>query len=368
MEKRTVAIFSAFYAPWESGAEKFARKVAENLGNRYRFIIFTSRNSKKVSKTEKGKGYEIRRLGFGSSVDKWIFPLLAPVAAMRARPGLVHAVMESYAGIALAIFKLFNWKTPAILTLQSGDLDDGRKQKKIPGLLWKIIHLAPTHLTAISRYLAERAERLGVAKERISIIHNGVDLKEIDSLLQKQKEAVPFRIVSVGRLSWEKGHEYLISALPLIKKEFPEAHLVLVGGGIEEEKLRKLAVALDLASSVYFRGMLPHLRAMDEAVAAEVFVGPSLAEGMGIVFLEAQALGIPVVGTYVGGIPDVIENEVTGLLVPPKDSKAIAEAVKRIFGNEELRRNLVASAKANVGNFSWKKITDQVASLYDRYI
>ncbi len=368
MDKKTVAIFSAFYAPWESGAEKFAREVVENLVDRYHFIIFTARNSKKNLKLEKGKGYEIHRLGLGSIVDKWLFPLLAPIAAMRAKPKLVHAVMESYAGIALAIFKTFNWRTPAILTLQSGDLDDSRKQKMIPFLLWKIIHLAPTHLTAISRYLAERAERLGAPKERISIIHNGVDLKEIDSLLQKQRGTVPFRIVSVGRLSWEKGHEYLISSLPLIKKEFPEAHLVLVGGGAEEEKLRKLAAALDLSSSVYFRGMLPHGRAMGEAALAEAFVCPSLAEGMGIVFLEAQALGIPVIGTYVGGIPDVIENEVTGLLVPPKDSVAIAEAVKRIFRDQELKSKLITTAKNNIAIFSWDRITEQVASLYDRYI
>lgn len=368
MEKRTVAIFSAFYAPWESGAEKFAREIAEKLGNRYRFIVFTARNSKKVSKIEKKKNYEIRRLGFGSGLDKWIFPLLAPFAAMRVKPALAHAVMESYAGMALAVFKLFNWKTPAILTLQSGDLDDSRKQRKIPFLLWKIIHLAPTHLTAISRYLAERAERLGVAKDRISIIHNGVDLSEISSLLDRPRSAVPFRIVSVGRLSWEKGHEYLISALPLIKKEFPEAHLVLVGGGAEEEKLRKLAAALDVGASVYFRGMLPHLRAMAEAAEAEVFAGPSLAEGMGIVFLEAQALGIPVVGTYVGGIPDVVENEVTGLLVPPKDSAAIAEAVKRVFRDAELRSRLVASGHARIREFSWEKIAGQVASLYDRFV
>ena len=368
MDRKTIAMFSAFYAPWESGAERFAREVVENLKDRYHFVLFTARNSKKVPKTESGKGYVIRRLGFGSRFDKWIFPLLAPFAAIRLKPALAHAVMESYAGIALAIFKLFSWKTPAILTLQSGDLDDSKKQKKIPYLLWKIIHLAPTHLTAISRYLAERAEMLGVSKERISVIHNGVSFEELQPLLRKEKQTVPRRIVCVGRLSWEKGQEYIISALPLIKKEFPEAHLVVVGGGAEEEKLRKLVTTLDLAPSVYFRGLLPHFRAMDEAVSAEVFVGPSLAEGLGIVFLEAQALGIPVVGTYVGGIPDVIENEVTGLLVPPKDSVAIAEAVKRIFRDKELKASLITTARKQVNEFSWDKITEQIASLYDRYI
>lgn len=368
MDKKTVVIFTAFYAPWESGAERFAREVVENLKDRYHFVLITTRNSKNAPKLENARGYQIRRLGWGTRADKWLFPLLAPMAATRLKPNLVHAVMESYAGIALALFKLFNWKIPIILTLQSGDLDDRKKQKKIPYLLWKIIHLVPTHLTAISRYLGSRAERLGVSKERISIIPNGVNLEELRPLLERDELRIPFRLVCVGRLSWEKGQEYLISAMPLIRKEFPDAHIVLVGGGADEGKLRKLTHSLDLDSSVFFRGMLPHSRAMGEVANAEVFVVPSLAEGLGIVFLESQALGVPVIGTYVGGIPDVIENEVTGLLVAPKDSVAIADAVGKMFRDQALRDRLVNKAKERISQFSWDKIAASVASLYDRYL
>lgn len=368
MNKPTIAILSAFYAPWESGAERFAREVAENLGGKYHFVVFTARNSKKVARKENIRAYEVRRLGFGCFLDKWFFPILAPVAAARLKPDLVHAVMESYAGMALTLFRLLRRRTPAILTLQSGDLDDRKKQRKIPNLLWKLIHLAPTHLTAISHYLAERAKRLGVAEERISIIPNGVDLEELRPLIGRPFERVPHRIVCVGRLSWEKGQQFLISALPLIRKEFSDAHIVFVGGGADEEKLRKLTHSLDLDNFVFFRGKLPHLRAMSEAVKGSVFVGPSLAEGLGIVFLEAQALGIPVIGSYAGGIPDIVENEVTGLLVPPKDSQAIAEAVKKIFGNAEFAMKLTQTAKERISKFSWSNIADSVSSLYDRYL
>lgn len=368
MDKKTVLIFTAFYAPWESGAERFAREVVENLKDRYHFVLITTRNSKSAPKLENASGYQIRRLGLGTRADKWFFPILAPIAATRLKPNLVHAVMESYAGMALALFKLFNWKIPAILTLQSGDLDDRKKQKKIPYFLWKIIHLAPTHLTAISRYLASRAERLGVSKEQISIIPNGVNLEELKPLLIRTHARVPFRLVCVGRLSWEKGQEYLISSLPLIKKEFPEAHLVIVGSGADGEKLRKLTHSLDLDTAVFFRGMLPHSRAMGEVAKAEVLVVSSLAEGLGIVFLESQALGVPVIGTYVGGIPEIIENEVTGLLVAPKDSVAIAEAVGKVFRDKALRDRLVNNAKERISQFSWDKIAASVASLYDRYL
>lgn len=368
MNKPTIAIFSAFYAPWESGAERFVRELVYQLGERYHFVLFTSRNSRKVPAREDLKQFTLIRLGLGTKFDKWLFPVLAAVAATRVKPKLVHAVMESYAGIALLLFRALNWKTPTVLTLQSGDLDDQKKQRKIPYFLWKLIHSTPTHITAISRYLAQRAKKLGAREDRVSIIHNGVDLAEIKPLMERAHTRVPFRIVSIGRLSWEKGHEYLISALPLIKKEFPLAHLVLVGGGAEEQKLRQLTHVLDLNSSVFFRGALPHLRAMGEAAQAEVFVGPSLAEGLGIVFLEAQALGIPVVGTYVGGIPDAIEHGVTGLLVPPKDPSAIAEAVMKIFRDVDLRSRFNKNTKERIENFSWNKITESVSSLYHRYL
>ncbi len=368
MEKRTIAILSAFYAPWESGAERFAREIAEKLCGKYNFIILTSKNSKKATRREKIGGYEVRRLGLGCPLDKWLFTILAPVAAARLKPDIVHAVMESYAGLALALFKAISWKTPAILTLQSGDLDDRKKQRKIPYLLWKLIHLAPTHLTAISHYLAERAKRLGAPEDRVSIIPNGVDFKELRPLISDPPERARGRIVCVGRLSWEKGQSYLISALPLIRKEFPEAHIVFVGDGADEEKLKKLAHSLDLDNFVFFRGKLPHLRAMTEAAKGSVFVGPSLAEGLGTVFLEAQALGTPVVGSYAGGIPDVVENEITGLLVPPKDSQAIAGAVKRIFGDSALAARLTQTAKERIHGFSWTTIADSVSSLYDRYL
>lgn len=354
--------------PWESGAERFVREVVDRLGERYHFVLFTTRNSRKMPKRENLRHGKLVRLGLGVKFDKWLFPFLAPVAAFSLKPDLAHAIMESYAGMALMFYRFLRWKTPTILTLQSGDLDDAKKQRKIPYFLWKLIHISPSHITAISRYLKERAARLGVSESRISKIPNGVDLTEIQPLLSHQRAKIPKRIVSVGRLSWEKGHEYLISAMPIIRAHFGDAHLVIVGSGAEEEKLRNLVRALDLGGCVFFRGALPHGRAMSEAATAEIFVGPSLAEGLGIVFLEAQALGVPVVGTYVGGIPDAVENEVTGLLVPPKDPQAIAEAIKRIWSDDELAKRMVAAAKERIKNFSWDKITEQVSSLYDRYL
>ena len=369
---KSVVILSCFYEPYISGAERFVKEVTERLISNYRFIIITSRikiqNPKLEIRNINGYEYLIKRIGFGFKFDKWLYSILAPIYALFYKPQIVHAVMESYAGIALLLYcyiaKLFGLKSKTILTLQSGDLDEKVIQGRIPTWLWRKIHTMPDYITAISSYLKNRAIKLGVAENKISIIPNGVDLQLVESYKLKVVSRVPHRIVCVARLSSEKGLEYLLDALPLIKREFSDAHLVLVGGGILENNLKSQAKQLGILDSVFFLGAQPHEKAIEEMRQAEVFVCPSLAEGLGIVFIEAQALGVPVIGTNVGGIPDVIRDGETGLLVPPRDSRAIADAVIKVFRDKNLAQKITEEAKKRIGRFSWDMIARQVAEIY----
>jgi glycosyltransferase involved in cell wall biosynthesis len=362
-QKPTVIIFSTFYEPWMSGAERCVKEVVERLTPRYHFVLFTARISRAVPAFEKRDGYEIRRVGVGHKhVDKWLFCVLAPFAALCIKTTVVHAVMESYAGIALWVFGLLKPRVARVLTLQSGDLDSVEKQQRIPHWLWKKIHTAPHKITAISHFLAARAERLGVGPERISVIVNGVDLSRITPRNPSQR--VSHRIVCVARLSWEKGLPNLLDALALVRKKIPDAHLVLVGDGVLCETLQGQATRLGIEDAVLFRGNLQNDEALAVVQTAQVFVCPSLAEGLGIVFIEAQALGVPVIGTAVGGIPEVIADGETGLLVPPNDAEAIAVALERFLTDEVLADRCVAEALHRVPRFDWARIVEQFALLY----
>jgi glycosyltransferase involved in cell wall biosynthesis len=139
---------------------------------------------------------------------------------------------------------------------------------------------------------------------------------------------------------------------------------VLVGDGPEKQNLELRIKNQGLENAVHFRGALAHDEAVKEIAKAEVFVCPSLAEGLGIVFIESQAAGVPVIGTDVGGIPDVIEDGVTGLLVPPKDSQAIVMAIAKIFNNHELHDRLMSQAKERLSRFDWDHIADQISKVY----
>ena len=358
-----IIIFSCFYDPFMSGAELFVKEVVERLADKYKFTIISARLDNKLPKFEEREHFDYYRVGLGSSFDKWLYPVLAARLAKKLKPDIVHGVMESYAGIAACRFKKKNQNTPTILTLQSGDLDD--PSKHIPKWLWKKIHVTPDRITAISTALGRRAEKLGVPKEKIAIIPNGVDLELAKN---SRSEHVPGRIVTVARLSWEKGLDYLIRAMPAVIKECPEAHLVMVGEGDRRGEIEGLIQELGIEGRVTLLGRLPHEKTLEEIGKSEVFICPSLAEGLGIVFIEAQACGVAVIGTRVGGIPDVIDDEASGLLVEPKNSEDIEKALIRLLENLELRERLVRVALERIDRFDWNRVVREVADEYDKLL
>lgn len=340
-----------------------AEELAAGLNDKHDVTVITCRIDKTFSVSEKKDGYTIIRVGNGVGLrSKLLYPLLALIEIRRIQPDIVHAIMESYAAGALWLARFFYPRAKRILTLQSGDLDDAKKQKQfLIRLFWRQIHKAPDILTAISRYLAARPKRLGIDKD-VAITPNGVDF----SALPTGVDRIPARVICVGRLSWEKGHEYLLQAWPRIHHEFPQAKLVLVGEGAERPNIEKLIAELKIGDSVELLGNRVHSDALAEIACSEIFVCPSLAEGLGIVFIEAQALGVPVIGTAVGGIPDVIEDGVNGLLVAPKDPEAIALAVRELLFDQVLSARLAANARETVKKFEWRNIIRQFDAIYRR--
>jgi glycosyltransferase involved in cell wall biosynthesis len=364
---KRVLLYSAFYEPFVSGAEVMVVETVRRLAGRFSIRVVTAKLDAKLPNRETktfddGSSYEIVRLGFGKKWDKFLFPILAPLWSLQQPHDLVHAVMESYAGIALWWYRALGGTKPTLLTLQSGDLDMPAKNKKIPRFVWKNIHTSPSMVVGISTALTKRALELG-AKKAVTI-PNGVDFSHLAKVPRHKKKTA--RVVTVARLSPEKGLPFLIEAIKIARHTVAEADLVIVGGGALEAQLKAYTVELGLQDIVRFLGAKPNLEAMTEVAQSAVFVLPSLGEGLGIVLLEAQALGVPVIGTNVGGIPDVIEHEQSGLLVPSSDSKALAEAIVRVLSEPAFAERLAATATNRLAKFDWDRITKRYEELYEQ--
>lgn len=182
-------------------------------------------------------------------------------------------------------------------------------------------------------------------------------------------------ILTLARIIKRKAHDDVLRALPDVLSQFPKAHYIIAGPHRKEDSyfssLNKLVGELSLQKHVTFIDFLPDKDLKKIYSISKVYVMPSRnlhetgdSEGFGITFLEANACGCPVIGSYEGGIPDAVENEVNGLLVSSDSPPEIASAIKKMFSDEDYRMNLVKQGKDRVSErFTWEKLTFQMIEM-----
>lgn len=198
-----------------------------------------------------------------------------------------------------------------------------------------------------------------VSKEKSSVVLNGIPLSVSTNPSSLQRTDGPI-IGTVSRLHYQKGVRYFLQAVPYILQAIPNAQFLIIGDGPERESLFQLAKDLPQVSFLGNRDdvndLLPQF---------DVFVLASLWEGLPLSLLEAIRAEVPIVATDVDGNRDVIENEVTGLLVPPKDSKALANAIIRIAQTPSLREKFIPAARKRLEtDFSISAMLQKTHQIY----
>jgi len=200
--------------------------------------------------------------------------------------------------------------------------------------------LAPSHETA-----AKLHDVQGISTERIHLLHWGLDPAFFELACHADELPLPDSIpraryvLAVGRWSSAeryKGFDTLIRALPEVRRAIPDVHLVFVGEGDDQPALEKLAQSIHVRERVHFISGLTREQLVAAYRHADIFALPSSGEGFGLVFLEAMAMGKPVVGGNHGGIPDIIQEGVTGFLVPHGDVGQLANRLERLLTNASL--------------------------------
>ena len=219
-------------------------------------------------------------------------------------------------------------------------------------------------------------DRTGLSN-RIAVIHhglNGDDFCKFVSLTDRQnirdEFGIPddaFLLGSVGRLSEDKGHKHLIAAIDTIAETGIPVHLALVGDGPLQAELLQQSSEIGWGSRVHFFGKrfdVPNVMA-----ALDVFVHPSLWEGFGIVLLEAMALGLPIVASDVGAIPEIVLNGQTGLLVPPGDPPELAAAIIRLYRDGKLAKALGQAGRLRLTqHFSLNEMVRKTVEVYEELL
>jgi glycosyltransferase involved in cell wall biosynthesis len=235
-----------------------------------------------------------------------------------------------------------------------------------PPLRWTLRHAGA--LTAITEDCRQHALRAGAPSESIHLVFNGTDLRRFSPAPAGKvvdPRYGPQMIFACRQLFPRKGIRFLIEAAALLKPRFPALHVVVAGDGFERPELIKLAESLGIADRVTFLGWVANSDLPPYYRAAAISVIPSLEEGFGIPAAEAMGCETAVVASDAGGLPEVVEHGVTGLIVPRGDSRALADAMAALLA-DPLRRAQMGRAgrERALRLFDWDRTAAQFEQIY----
>lgn len=228
--------------------------------------------------------------------------------------------------------------------------------------IWQFVFRRSDAVIGCSRYLANQLlTAYPMLAGKTHAIHNGVDIAVCASAagaarLPAELDGLSY-IVMVARFEEKKAHDVILQAFPHVLEQFPAAHLVLVGTtGPTLPAVRKRAAAPALRDRVLIYTDMPHAATLAAIANARLLALPSRSEPFGIVLIEAGALDTPVIASNVGGVPEIVDDGRTGLLVPTGDSTALAIAIGRLLGDTATARDYAAKFKAVVAaDFTWDR-------------
>jgi len=369
-----IIIFSTVYFPLVAGAEVAMKEITDRISD-IEFHLICARVQKGLPSTERIGNVTVHRVGFGHPIDKFLLPFLGTWRALMLPDSkqikVVLSLMASYGGFTALVYSKFRPDVKFLLNLQEGDPLEhyAKRAGRLRFLHGKVFERADA-VTAISRFLADWALKMGF-KGTPEVVPNGADIVRFSKRISMERRSElrtqfgfkddDVALVTASRLSLKNGIDDLIRSLT----HLPTNYKVLIAGdGEDHEKLMSLTAQKGLTERVVCIGKKSHEELPEILQSADIFVRASLSEGLGNSFLEALAAGLPIVGTPVGGIPDFLEDGLTGVFCQPRDPQSIAAAVKRIQEEPGLRERIVLQGGMMVAQrFGWDEIASRTRTI-----
>ncbi|MGE5686772.1 MAG: glycosyltransferase family 4 protein, partial [Gemmatimonadota bacterium] len=318
---------------------------------------------------DRAAGADIRRLGAARlGRTAWMAELASRTVAacLTWRPDLVVCGHVITAPAALLARRLTG--VPYAVFVYAYEIRRKRRQRPIARLL-----RGARMVIACSEFTRQQAVDLGVAREHTRVLYPGVDAKRFTPSSNGAGPARAPTLLSVSRLAdMYKGHDTAIRSLALVRAKVPNARYAIAGGGPLRDYLARVADSLGVAAAVEFLGDVPDAALSDVYRSADVLLTLSResgsgggAEGFGIVCLEAAACGVPVVAGRSGGLPDAVEDGVTGVLVDPTNIGAAADAIVSLLTDPGRARAMgEAGRKRVLEGFTWERMAQEARRIF----
>jgi len=348
------------------GVEWVVYWLTSNLDrDRYRVIVCCLQCLGELAEHLKEQGIPLFNLNGRSSINPLHLPRNFYVIwnliklLRREKVQIVHT-HEFFSGTLGRIAAKLAKTSITILMLHNKD----RWKQSIHILIDRLLAMWTDNIVANSNSVKEFTIRQygSLNSHNFTVVHNGIDSTKFNHNLNDPhtkrtdlgiENRTPLLVI-VGRLTTQKGHRYLIEALPAIVEKYPKLRLLIIGDDSPfdistKEETFQLVETLGITENVVFLGERKDVPEI--LCAADIFVLPSLWEGFGLVIAEAMAAGKPVIASKIDGIPEVVEDGVTGILVPPKDPDALAKAILQLLNNKNQAKAMGIAGKERVKRY-----------------
>lgn len=367
-----------YFYPHVGGVEKILLDLCLRLvSNGHEVCVFTL-NIPRTKDVEIFKGIKIIRanaieltrltgLQSAVSIKAW-FKMRETIRDFN--PDIIHAHHQLFFTtlIGMLLKKQFHIRT--ITTLHLGSIDTitgikGRVIKAIEKKMGRIINNNSNLVTALSNNIREHGIKIGIDSKKFQVIPNAVDISYFK--MPRSYSMKPRKVVFIGRLISTKGPQILIEAARLVTKKIPDVKFFIIGDGPLRKKLEKSAKENNLSKNVIFLGKVADIRNMMKE--SDVYVRPSIMDGMPIGILEAQAAGLPVIATNVAGTPEIIIHGKTGHLVKSGDAIELANAILDLLSNQNYLENIAQNGLNLVtSKFDWDNIYKSYETCYQKLL
>ncbi len=371
------------YPPLGGGAGNATKYILYEFSKQKNTIVDVVTSSVDNFKIEKiGDNITIYKLPIGKNVDqahsqsrseiiKYTFRafIFSRKLMHQNRYDLAHSFFTVPCGFLSYLFKLF-YGLPFVVSLRGADVPGYTERFKI---LYIFIKPLVKLIWGNSSAVVSNSDKLrNIAymtnkKQKIDIIFNGIDTDEFYPSVQK-KRGDKFKILFVSRLCQRKGAIYLLEAVEKLVKLGLKVDATFVGDGDMREELYQFPAKHGISDSVFFYGSISHNELPKIYQSADVFVFPSLNEGMSNALLEALASGLPVIVTDVGGTQELIKNGINGYVVPLRDSNSIAEAIKSMIDNPNITMCMSNENRKKAESMSWKNVAENYLNIYGNIV
>ena len=360
------------------GVERHVYYISRELSKRGHDVTVITTRSPKHEKLSEIKGVNICRIPIGLRIYNSHIPFRILVHLNSDQYDIIHAHTPVPTIADLAALRNIAKKCPFVLTYHNDITKDGIFGSIISTIynmtVGKFLLQHSDIIISTTKTYAINSKQLCKYLQKIKVIPNGVDDKVFNPKLDGSRIREKYGlkedckiVLFVGRLDYYKGCEYLVEAFSTVVKRMKNAHLILVGSGPLEGRLREIANELNIADDISFAGYLKDEDLPYYYATCDVFVLPSISlyEGFGIVQLEAMACGKPVITTTLPGVREVDVEGVATIHIPPKNKQKLAEAIIKILKDDDLATRLGKNGRELiVKKYSWSKVAKAIEQVY----